>query len=612
MSLTMIVKDVPVDESQCHVGDLLEQYPRIMIEAAPGTGKTFTGVYLALKACKSGLISPNTPALFLTFSKNARVQIENEIRNYRQQGWMTSEQAKMIEVQNYHAFFFEWLNKRGGVWGIPTPATPCSLNENNQFVKGAKVKKNELKKICQPFCRMNNSDVLSQDSNNKIIKMALTRIRKGRPDYDDFAPLACHLISFSELTKKWLRIKYPLVILDEFQDSDCCQWYFLQQWNPERVAIFYDRYQSIYTWRKADTDRPEEVACHWNIVYDACTTLTTPHRSGGDLANYFIDLRKDNLKGRYIKKNNYKPFIKVINLEQGYYDGDVMGPIRDKLRNKVIAYKDETTAVICQFNLLTNYLLKQLQKRPRSGKGRYFPCRAISSEGSEEKLRDYIYYLPECGSADDIRNWLADVFVMLLLPSVENTVKERLSREQISMRKPSGSWEQVSRILQPIWDELSVDNPGAFISALHRLSDIAKILADGKAYPDYEALFYIKHITQRLKSYQAECIGDIVEPMQSALLQASYLYLRKPPRGLFILNAHQAKGREFDHVIIPLLSGTGEPEFIGKGAKCKPYCFDKEEDRRLLYVAMTRAKKRITIMYPEDDPSEFIEKWQLQ
>jgi len=98
----MIVKDVPVDESQCHVGDLLEQYPRIMIEAAPGTGKTFTGVYLALKACKSGLISPNTPALFLTFSKNARVQIENEIRNYRQQGWMTSEQAKMIEVQNYH------------------------------------------------------------------------------------------------------------------------------------------------------------------------------------------------------------------------------------------------------------------------------------------------------------------------------------------------------------------------------------------------------------------------------------------------------------------------------------------------------------------------------
>lgn len=220
--------------------------------------------------------------------------------------------------------------------------------------------------------------------------------------------------------------------------------------------------------------------------------------------------------------------------------------------------------------------------------------------------------MPECGSADDIRNWLADVFVMLLLPSVENTVKERLSREQISMRKPSGSWEQVSRILQPIWDELSVDNPGAFISALHRLSDIAKILADGKAYPDYEALFYIKHITQRLKSYQAECIGDIVEPMQSALLQASYLYLRKPPRGLFILNAHQAKGREFDHVIIPLLSGTGEPEFIGKGAKCKPYCFDKEEDRRLLYVAMTRAKKRITIMYPEDDPSEFIEKWQLQ
>ena len=112
MSLAMIVKDVPVDKSQRRVGDLLEQYPRIMIEAAPGTGKTFTGVYLALRACKSGFISSNTPALFLTFSKNARVQIENEIRNYQQQGWMTSEQA-MIEVQNYMPFSLNGLIRKG-------------------------------------------------------------------------------------------------------------------------------------------------------------------------------------------------------------------------------------------------------------------------------------------------------------------------------------------------------------------------------------------------------------------------------------------------------------------------------------------------------------------
>lgn len=106
-----------------------------------------------------------------------------------------------------------------------------------------------------------------------------------------------------------------------------------------------------------------------------------------------------------------------------------------------------------------------------------------------------------------------------------------------------------------------------------------------------------------------ESIAELVDTMEQTLLKATYLYLKKKPSGLYILNAHQSKGREFDHIIIPILSQAGEPQYRGQNV---PYIFEDENDRRLLYVAITRAKKKVTIMYPENDSSIFIRKWKLR
>ncbi len=611
MNLPTKIKAVPVDDGQRKVGDMLELYPRIMVEAAPGTGKTFTGVYLALRAHRSGLVSKTTPALFLTFSKNARVQIENEIRNYVRQGWMTKDQVAAIEVQNYHAFFFELLNKRGGVWGIPTPATPCSINERKQATKLAKIKKADVERMCEPLCGSN--DTVSLEIRNKYRKMAIKSMRKGRPHYGDFAPLARHLLSFSSYTIKWLKTKYPLVILDEFQDSDCCQWDFLQKWSPERVVVFYDRYQTIHTWRNADMKRAEEVAEKWSIPALARTTLSTPHRSQTGMAAFFIDLRKDSLKGGALKPGKKQPFINFVTLDEGRYEGD-LGPIRDKLRWEVIKEQEGTIAVICQYNTLSSFLKSSLCKKPSNGRGKYFSCKAISSDGPEEILRNYIYDLYMCEDGDGIRQWIAGVMNDLLLPGgyPNHDINAEFGKKTIKRnREPNGPWSRVSDLLKPFWGKLEVNCPESFTMTLTLLPDVAKLLAAGNSHPDYETIFYIRSIAKTAQAYGANVISDLVTPMENSLLQSGYLYIKKPPRGLFILNAFQAKGREFDHVIIPLLSGNGEPIHEGKNSKCVPYNFEEEEDRRLLYVAMTRAKKKITIMYPKGDPSLFLQKWGL-
>ena len=106
-----------LDDYQKLVFGRLRHFGKVVVEAAPGTGKTFTGISLAMNAVREQWISNERPSLFLTFSKNARVQIENELRHYEGQGWLAQGEKAAIRSSNYHAFFFELLRKRGGIWG---------------------------------------------------------------------------------------------------------------------------------------------------------------------------------------------------------------------------------------------------------------------------------------------------------------------------------------------------------------------------------------------------------------------------------------------------------------------------------------------------------------
>lgn len=72
------------------------------------------------------------------------------------------------------------------------------------------------------------------------------------------------------------------------------------------------------------------------------------------------------------------------------------------------------------------------------------------------------------------------------------------------------------------------------------------------------------------------------ERVFSRLSQMRFTTEGRQPRGLYLLTCHEAKGREFDMVILPYVSDQIFPD-------------DDEEQRQLLYVALTRARQRILI-----------------
>ncbi len=169
----------------------------------------------------------------------------------------------------------------------------------------------------------------------------------------------------------------------------------------------------------------------------------------------------------------------------------------------------------------------------------------------------------------------------------------------------------MAALLRPLWNGVSVCSPVSILLAMKALPEASSILSEDNCTPDYEARYYVQHIVRCCLSSPPASRDDLVASMERALIQANYLYLRRKPAGVYVLNVHQSKGREFDHVIIPLLSGTGEGIHLGKERQFKPYDYWSDDDRRLLYVALSRARKRVTIMYPPDDPSEFLSRWKL-
>ena len=116
-----------IDAEKVALKDTLFDVGNIIVEAAPGTGKTFAGVYLACEAYRNDWINERQKTLFLTFSRNARIQIEEEVERFAAEKELEKKELNAICVSNYHSFSIH--DGRHGVCAEP-PSTTESERRN--------------------------------------------------------------------------------------------------------------------------------------------------------------------------------------------------------------------------------------------------------------------------------------------------------------------------------------------------------------------------------------------------------------------------------------------------------------------------------------------------
>jgi len=270
----------------------------ILVEAPPGSGKTVTGVLYARSIIEKNLdkgeqLKSHQKVLFLTFSKNARAELQIEADRI-----LPKETQKRIEITNFHSFF------RQKVWAFRTYlGLPLNLEiispEERYSALGSFITKDPSMPDLHRGDRQRNQE-LEQLSNileynnpafptprypikfpekwkayaHRIRAFILNENRNGQIYFDDFGYYFYRMISESNVLLEIYQEKYPVIIVDEFQDSSDLQFEIVKRLKGNGyLLLFADELQQIYPWRGAALDRLEQAKDFYNIQPKSLNTL---------------------------------------------------------------------------------------------------------------------------------------------------------------------------------------------------------------------------------------------------------------------------------------------------------------------------------------------------
>ncbi|RDD30553.1 hypothetical protein CR161_07400 [Prosthecochloris sp. ZM] len=198
---------------------ILEGDGHMLVIGGPGSGKTTIALLKARRYVIEGLTAEQS-VLFLSFS-NAAIRRILESAG----GILTPDIAKRVDIKTYHSFAWEILKSHGYLTSKKRRLSIVSAQD-------AAVREAGLKK-----------DLWSAEQ-------ARMYIENGLVTYDQFAPRAAEILNRSDAAKACFNAAYPLIIVDEFQDTDEAQWELIRALSSgSSVIALGDREQRIYEWR---------------------------------------------------------------------------------------------------------------------------------------------------------------------------------------------------------------------------------------------------------------------------------------------------------------------------------------------------------------------------
>ena len=577
----------------------------LLVLAGPGSGKTTVVTKRVQYLVQDCHISPSS-ILVITFTKAAATEMKERFLRLMEQSEEKPQGYGNVLFGTFHAVFFNILKLSYGFTAANilreetryqymkeiVDRLKLEIDDENEFISGVlgeiSLIKNERISLEHYF-----SQNCAEDIFRKIFASYEQRKRNARLiDFDDMLSYTWELLTKRpDILEAWQK-KFRYILVDEFQDINRLQYDILRLLaQPENnLFIVGDDDQSIYRFRGA---KPEIML---NFQKDFPTAgrvlLNDNFRSTRQIVN---------AAGRVIRKNQSR-FAKEITARGGEGPGV-----------RILAFEDQQQECL--------YLLKEMQEYKKNG-GAWQQMAVLYRTNTQPRLliQKFMEFNVPFRVRDQVPNlfehWIAkNLFCYIrlacgsklrkdLLP-VLNRPKRYMNRE--CLNDEIICWEYMMDYYK--------DKPYV-CDKIERLQYDLKML--GRMGP-FAAINYIRHVMgyeEYLKEYaefrrmNAEDLMEVLNELQeSARAYKTYdewfAYMERYKKemdemrkrqqevkeGVHLATMHSSKGLEYDKVFI-LDAAEGITPY-----KKAVLDADLEEERRMFYVAMTRAKKELTICW---------------
>lgn len=416
-------------------------------------------------------------------------------------------------------------------------------------------------------------------------------------DYDDIISYT-HLILRDERFKKNLKGRYSYILVDEYQDTNEIQNEIINTFADSNLFIVGDPKQSIYAFR--GTDLKSYYSFSDKIKNRGISlVMNKNYRSDGKIIN-FINSTFENLIESY-EEMDYD-FESGGNVYQ--YDTEDNNEIADLVLDLLKKFGEKEIAILSRSNAQIDEISRILSLRNISFNKGERSLEEIEVLKVTKNILSSIY------SPEDFLNTLA----LFNSPILNFNFKDLVKILNLGIDKTSA-------LLDLKCDD---ENINSFIKFLNKLKEKSKVLLFDEMIEEIMNYFYglktLKKIDWEYLYKFKEIARDYLEEKQEDyrsfekyLLTLSFDDLEE---GINLLTIHKSKGLEFDVVII---SHMDRGKKLGQVRKIivdrelglalksdfsdyryrtineKLRAVDREEEKRVLYVAMTRAKKELIL-----------------
>ncbi|MEP7266947.1 MAG: UvrD-helicase domain-containing protein [Saprospiraceae bacterium] len=623
----------------------------LIVIAGPGSGKTRVLTYRISYLIEIGVAPWNI--LALTFTNKAAKEMKERIEA------VVGSKAKYVWAGTYHSIFAKILRIEASKIGFTSNFTIYDSDDTKSLI-GDIISELKLDKqiynpgqirnrissaksnLISPKAYLQQDELMQQDKMNKIplfptiYERYVNRCHKaGAMDFDDLL-YQMYILLFKNpdnIKEKYQR-QFQYILVDEFQDTNYLQYAIVKQLidypgSPRNICIVGDDAQSIYAFRGAtirnildfEKDYPDHQKYKLEQNYRSTEHIVSA-------ANQVISNNKNQLEKTLWTDESGGSKIRLMKAVSDIEEGK-------RVADGIIEWKNRAGLSNSSFAILyrTNAQSRILEEQLRRANIPYKVFGGLSFYQRKE-IKDFIAYLRVATNANDEealkriinypRRGIGDSTVQKVLDHAnahQITLWEALHNPELAGR----SLNAIRQFLKIMHDCIKQANEADAYSAAMYIGKHSGLLDALKGDKTQEGLGRLENVNALLDGIQEYIENDeatddteveinksLSEYLQTISLLTDQDEEIKNLDFVTLMSVHAAKGLEFHTVFIVGMEENLFPSYMSMADPDQ-----LEEERRLFYVAITRAKRQLVMTYAGmryqfgqaryNDPSRFLE-----